>query len=90
MKSKVRKFMVALAAIICCTGVAVGATIQYVADNATGIYGVEGVGISVSVSAPTSGYTVKYAESSGGPWLSSLKYTNVCNGKLMYFQITRR
>ena len=64
------------------------ATIQCVADGVTGEYYGEGYGITVSVSTPSSGYTIKYAENEGGPWLDELKYVNVCTDKPIYYQVT--
>ena len=64
------------------------ATIQLVADGATGEYCGLGYGITVNVSTPASGYTVKYAESAEGPWLDALEYVDVCTDKPIYYQVT--
>ena len=64
------------------------AEIHCVADGAEGEYCGDGYGITVNVSTPASGYTVKYSENEGGPWLGELKYVDVCTDKPIYFQIT--
>ena len=64
------------------------ATIQGVADWSSGEYCGDGYGITVNVSTPASGYTIKYAESESGPWLDELKYVNVCTDKSIYYQVT--
>ena len=77
-------------AVTCVTGTLtiVAATIHYVADNVTGEYNGTGYGIDVSVSAPVSGATVKFAESAEGPWLDSLAYVDVCEDRPIYFQVS--
>ena len=77
-------------AVTCVTGTLsiVAATIHYVADNVTGEYNGTGYGIDVSVSAPASGATVKFAESAEGPWLDSLAYVDVCEERPIYFQVS--
>ena len=64
------------------------ATIRLVADGSTGEYYGSGYGISVNVLKPSSGYTIKYAESADGPWLDDVKYVNVCTEKPIYYQVT--
>ena len=88
MKEQIRKVWVAVVATLGLSGGVLGATINYVADNGGGEYCGTGYGISISVSAPASGATVKYSESEAGPWLDTLLYTNVCAAKPMYFQIS--
>ena len=65
------------------------ATIRFVADDVSGEYNGSGYGISgtISVSAPLSGATVKYAESETGPWLDAVAYKDVCTEKPIYFAI---
>ena len=89
MKKTMKKLWLALAAVVSWVGAAVAADIQYVADNGGGEYSGAGYGISVSVSAPASGYAIKYAESSTGPWQDEpITYKDVCNAKPIYFQIS--
>ena len=87
MKVKVKGLMVVLATLAGLSAFA-AAEIQYVADNASGEYCGVGYGITVSVSTPSSGYTVKYAESAMGPWQDKVEYVDVCADKPIYFQIT--
>ena len=89
MKKTMKKLWLALAAVVSWVGAAVAADIQYVADNSGGEYSGAGYGISVSVSAPASGYAIKYAESSTGPWQEEpITYRDVCAAKPIYFQIS--
>ena len=89
MKKTMRQWWAAVVAALGWMGAALGADIQYVADNGGGEYCGVGYGISVSVSAPASGYAVKYAESSTGPWQNTpVTYTDVCSAKPIYFQIS--
>ena len=84
-----KKLWLALAAVVSWVGAAVAADIQYVADNGGGEYSGAGYGISVSVSAPASGYAIKYAESSTGPWQEEpITYKDVCAATPIYFQIS--
>ena len=62
--------------------------IQLVADGTTGEYCGVGYGITVNVSKPASGYTVKYAASAEGPWVDELKYVDVCTDRPIYYQVT--
>ena len=84
---KVKSIMVALAALVGLPAFA-ALEIQCVADGSTGEYCGEGYGISVSVSTPASGYTIKYSETGDGNWLDELKYVNVCTDKPIYYQVT--
>ena len=89
MKITKKQWWAAIATALGWMGTALGADIQYVADNGGGEYCGVGYGISVSVSAPASGYAVKYAESSTGPWQNTpVTYTDVCSVKPVYFQIS--
>ena len=88
MKEIKRRLRLALVAAVYGVGTAIGADIQYVADNGGGEYSGAGYGISVSVSAPASGAVVKYAESAAGPWRDALTYKDVCDAKPIWFQIT--
>ena len=63
------------------------ATIRYAADGTTGEYCGAGYGISVTVSTPATGATVKYAESADGPWLDAVAYTNACTDRPVWFRI---
>ena len=63
-------------------------TIDYVADDGVNEYCGAGIGISVTVSTPATGATVKYAESADGPWLDAVAYTDVCTDRPIYFQIS--
>ena len=58
----------AVVSTVCWTGAVFAADIRYVADDIGGEYSGAGYGISVSVSAPASGATIKYSESATGPW----------------------
>ena len=64
------------------------ATIRYAADGTTGEYCGTGYGISVTVSTPATGATVKYAESADGPWRDAVAYTDACTDRPIYFQIS--
>ena len=64
------------------------ATIACVADGASGEYCGTGYGITVNVSAPSSGYTVKYAAAETGPWVDELKYVDVCTAKPIWYQVS--
>ena len=67
------------------------ATINYVADDVSGEYNGSGFGIAatISVSAPASGATIKYAESETGPWQDApITYRDVCNAKPIFFRIS--
>ena len=88
MKRKIKSWWLAVVSTVCWTGVVFAADIRYVADNVDGEYSGAGYGISVSVSAPATGATIKYAESAMGPWLDELTYKDVCTDKPIYFQIT--
>jgi len=89
MKKTMRQWWAAVVVALGCMGMALGADIQYVADNGGGEYCGVGYGISVSVSAPGSGYAIKYAESSTGPWQNTpVTYTDVCSAKPVYFQVS--
>ena len=87
MKRKIKSWWLAVVSIVCWTGAVFAADIRYVADNGGGEYSGSGYGISVSVSAPANGVTIKYAESAMGPWLDELTYKDVCTAKPIYFQI---
>ena len=63
------------------------AAIRYAADGTTGEYCGAGYGISVTVSTPATGATVKYAESADGPWLDAVAYTNACTDRPVWFRI---
>ena len=83
-----RKIKQAACALCACAGLAASAaTIAYVADGTTGPYCGAGYGISVTVSTPATGATVKYAESADGPWRDAVAYTNACTDRPVYFQI---
>ena len=88
MKRKIKSWWLAVVSTVCWTGAVFAADIQYVADNGGGEYSGSGYGISVSVSAPANGVTIKYAESAMGPWLDELTYKDVCTAKPIYFQIS--
>ena len=88
MKRKIKSWWLAVVSTVCWTGAVFAADIRYVADNVDGEYSGSGYGISVSVSAPATGATIKYAESAMGPWLDELTYKDVCTDKSIYFQIT--
>ena len=64
------------------------AEIRHAAEGSSGDYNGSGFGIDVSVSAPATGATVKYAESPDGPWVDALSYTNVCEATPIYFRIS--
>ena len=84
-----RKIKQAVCALCACAGFAASAaTIAYVADGTTGPFCGAGYGISVTVSTPATGATVKYAESADGPWRDAVAYTNACTDRPVYFQIT--
>ena len=84
-----RKIKQAACALCACAGLAASAaTIAYVADGTTGPFCGAGYGISVVVSTPATGATVKYAESADGPWRDAVAYTNACTDRPVYFQIT--
>ena len=72
MKNKIKRWWLAVVSTVCWTSAAFAADIRYVADNGGGEYSGSGYGISVSVSAPATGATIKYAESALGPWLDEL------------------
>ena len=83
------KIKQAVCALCACAGFAASAaTIAYVADGTTGPFCGAGYGISVTVSTPATGATVKYAESADGPWLDAVAYTNACTDRPVHFQIT--
>ena len=88
MKRKIKSWWLAVVSTVCWTGAVFAADIRYVADNGGGEYSGSGYGISVSVSAPANGVTIKYAESAIGPWLDELTYKDVCTAKPIYFQIS--
>ena len=89
MKILTKQLWLALAVAVSWVGVAVAADIHYVADNGGGEYSGAGYGISISVSAPASGATIKYAESETGPWQEEpITYKDVCNAKPIFFQIS--
>ena len=84
-----RKIKQAVCALCACAGLAASAaTIAYAADGTTGEYCGAGYGVSVTVSTPATGATVKYAESADGPWRDAVAYTNACTDRPVYFQIT--
>ncbi len=85
-RQKIRQAVCALGAYAGLTASA--ATINYVADDGAGEYCGAGYGISVTVSTPATGATVKYAESADGPWLDAVAYTDVCTDRPVYFQIS--
>ena len=87
MKVKVKSLMIVLATLVGMSAFA-AAEIQCVVDGSSGEYCGDGYGITVNVSTPASGYTIKYAESESGPWLDELKYVNVCTDKPIYYQVT--
>jgi len=87
MKNKIKRWWLAVVSTMCWTSAAFAADIRYIADNGGGEYSGSGYGISVSVSAPANGVTIKYAESAMGPWLDELTYKDVCTAKPIYFQI---
>ncbi|MBQ6137745.1 MAG: hypothetical protein IJI73_10300, partial [Kiritimatiellae bacterium] len=67
------------------------ATINYVADDVSGEYNGSGFGIAatISVSAPASGATIKYATAETGPWQEEpITYKDVCAASPIYFQIS--
>ena len=71
---------------------AIGAlqTIQYAADGSSGEYCGAGYGVSVIVSTPSSGATIKYSETGAdGTWVDEpITFKNVCTDKPIYFQIS--
>ncbi len=84
-----REIKQAVCALGVCAGMAASAaTIGYAADGTTGEYCGTGYGISVTVSTPVTGATVKYAESADGPWRDAVAYTNACTDRPIYFQIS--
>ena len=79
----------AVVSTVCWTGAVFAADIRYVADNGGGEYSGAGYGISVSVSAPATGATIKYSESATGPWQDEpVTYKDVCTAKPIYFQVS--
>ena len=89
MRKTMKRLWLALAAVVSWVGAAVAADIQYVADNGGGEYSGAGYGISVSVSAPASGATIKYGTAETGPWQDEpITYKDVCNASPIYFQIS--
>ena len=89
MKRKIKSWWLAVVSTVCWTGVVFAADIRYVADNVDGEYSGSGYGISVSVSAPATGATIKYSESATGPWQDApITFKDVCTDKPIYFQIT--
>ncbi len=86
LKQRIKQAVCALGA---CAGLAASAaTINYVADDGANEYCGAGIGISVTVSTPATGATVKYAESADGPWLDAVAYTNVCTDRPIFFKIS--
>ncbi len=66
----------------------IGPQPSYTASSFNGTFNGNYRGITVSVSQPTSGYTIQYATSSSGPWSSTKPtYRNVCSGVKTYFKI---
>ena len=89
MKRKIKSWWLAVVSTVCWTGAVFAADIRYVADNYGGEYSGAGYGISVSVSAPATGATIKYAQSEMGPWQDEpVTYKDVCTAKPIYFQIS--
>ena len=91
MRKTTKQWWAAFAAALCWAGVALGADIQYVAENVGGVYCGMGYGIdgTISVSAPAEGATVKYSESAEGPWQDEpIAYRDVCDAKPIWFQIS--
>ena len=92
MKRKIKQMMLVVGSLLAMTLPAIGASqvIQYAADGASGEYCGVGYGVSVTVSTPSTGATVKYSETGvDGTWVDApIAFKDVCTDKPIYFQIS--